>query len=156
MALEASNWGVSLTFADRDKNTSTMKVYFQSGLAFAALEGAAAGLVAAAGALSDSPIVGYTISREFEETADVQPPEISDVERKGYFAFRLADKRLTSMSVPSIKNTLVLDNTNVINTADALVAAFVAAVSAGGTDSSGQDVIRLETAEKRHRGSRKG
>lgn len=156
MALEANNWGLSMTFQDRDKNKSTTGIFFQSALAYLDVEAAAAAAVAAFGALSDAPIVEYSISRNYVETGAINPPETSEVQKKGYFSFSLADRRKTSFEIPSIKPSVVVDNTNVINTADALVVALVTAVTAGGTDVSGQDIIRLEKAVKVHRQSSKG
>lgn len=156
MPFQAAAWSIDLTFVDRDRNTSTMTAYVDDATLFADAEVIANGLVAAVGALSDSPIVGYSVSRRYREDGTIDPPEISDVERKGYFAFRLADGRLTSFSVPSVKNTLVVDGSNIINRSDPLVVAFAAAIQTGGTDRVGVSIDTLEKAEKRHRGSAKG
>ncbi len=156
MAFEAQAWAVNLQFRDRDNNTARTSVYYDAGLPFVDIETAAAALVAAAGALSDAPIVSYAVMRSFEDTAAPQAPEIADVERKGVFQFQLADTRSTSMSIPSLKNTLVVDGTNVINRSDPLVVALVSAIEAAGTDSIGTDIIRLTKAEKRHIKSAKG
>lgn len=156
MAFVSEAWDITVVFRDRDRNTSVTGAFYANNLPFVDVEAAASAFVAAIGALSDAPIVQYRITRAYRDDAAPQPPETSDVERKGYFFFRLADSRGTSISVPSIKNTLVVDNTNVINTSDPLVAAFVAAVQTSGTDAIGTDIVVLEKAEKRHRGSRKG
>lgn len=156
MALVPQSWAIDLTFTDRDNNTSTMTAYVADATAFADVETIASGLVAAAGALSDAPITAYSVGRRYRDDAAPIAPEIADVERKGYFSFRLADGRLTSFSVPAIKNTLVVDGTNVLNRADALIVAFVAAIQTGGTDRVGVSIDTLQKAEKRHRGSTKG
>lgn len=156
MPFQADNWGVSVRVMDRDNNFSTTEIYFQGALAFVDVESAATGAVVALAALTDGVVVGYSIGRSYRETTPAVPAETSDVERKGHFAFNLADGRLKAMNIPSFRNDKVIDFTNQINRADTQVAAFVLAVAAAGTDATGEDIIDLKTAEKRHRGSSRG
>lgn len=158
VAFIESTWGVSATFKDRDGNVSSVQTYYPGGNIFADVEAAALVFANSAASLSDCVVTQYSASKVWlnDQAAVTIPPEIADVERKGFFSFQLSDTRQTSLSIPGIKNTLVIDGTNQINRADVAVAAFIAALEAGTTDSIGTDVVRVLKAEKRHRGSRKG
>jgi glycine cleavage system pyridoxal-binding protein P len=84
------------------------------------------------------------------------------VERKGVFSFRAADGSSIIVSVPSLLNTKVIDETNVINKADAAVTSFINAMLDTSltliTPSShlGSNIVMVDKAVKTHRGSRRG
>lgn len=156
MAFEKRPWSITYTFRDRDDNAGSATVFVDTTLDYVALETKAAALAASIGALSDAPITQYTISALYVDPAAPTPPETSDVERKGRFVFDLDDTRVTSVSVPSFKNTLVIDDSNLINVSDPLVATFVTAVIADGADRIGVDISALKSATKRHIKSSKG
>lgn len=152
------------TFEDRDKNTSRLTLYVP-GLALvedvaAWATGAGATLLQA---LSNALITDISINQNFKQDTYVQPVEASDVERKGTFTF--GDGIGTStFNIPSFINEKVVDNTQIINTADTAVAAFIAAmIDAGLFDAyglanyRGEQLIELVNAPKKtHRGSSKG
>lgn len=150
MAFENRPWSITYTFMDRDKNVGSATVYVDTTLDFAALETKASALALSMGALSDAPIVQYSITRLVVDPAAPVAPEGSDVERKGRFVFKLADTRQTSVSVPSLKNTLVIDGSNLIDQSNILVSTFVTAVVADGADRVGVDIDALISATKRH------
>lgn len=156
-------WQLGLTFQDRDKNTSQMQLLLPDAIviadAVAAIDGTFGALV---GALSDAVLVGYSFSRGGFDYAAVQAAETSDVERKGSFSFRADNGQVLRVTVPSIKNTLVVDGTNKINEADASVAAFIDYILNGivgvlaPTTNAGGNPTQVINAVKTHRGSSKG
>lgn len=156
-------WNLGLTFQDRDKNTSQMQLLLPDGIVIAdvvaAIDGTFGALV---GALSDAVLIGYSFSRGGFDYAAAQAPETSDVERKGSFSFRADNGQILRVTVPSIKNTLVVDGTNKINEADAAVAAFIDYVLNGvvgvlaPTTNAGGNPTQIVKAEKTHRGSSRG
>lgn len=156
MAFESRPWKLTFSTIDRDRNPGSVEMFVDTTLDFVAVETKASAMVALVGALMDAAITNYTITRAVVDDAAPQPPETSDSERKGVFRFELADGRFTSMSVPSFRNDKVIDGTNVINTADVAVAAFVAAVIADGGDRVGVDIDNLVSAKKTHRKNSKG
>lgn len=156
MALVFGAWSIDFRYRDADNNTSTFTIYANEAATFADVETFAGAMRAAVEPLTDAVLTGYSITRNVIEDAPAAAPETSDVERKGYFLARLGDTRSTSVSIPSIDNALVVNGTNVIDLSNVAVAAFVAAWEATGVDRVGVDLVRVEKAEKRHRGSTKG
>jgi hypothetical protein len=155
---------ITVTMEDRDKNTSTVQFHCD-------IQNTIAEIVTAIDdffviwlqGLSNAIVKSWTISTTAEEDQDVLAPEESDVQRKGVFSFTAANGASYVVSVPSIKNTLVVDRTNVINTADPFVSSFTSGVLSSGPLALvrprtylGSDIRRLEKAVKHHRGSRRG
>lgn len=150
MAFVPKAWSVNVTVKDNDKNISTVTAYQGGGLPFGDVETFAAAFAADVAALSDGVVMGYTINRVIVQDAPADPGEVSDVERKGVFTFVLANTRKTRVSIPSYKNSLVIDGSNLLTQADAAVSAFLIRMEASGTDSIGTDIIRRDTGFKRH------
>lgn len=158
---------VTYTFRDRDNNNSRTSVQLPSALTDADAETAALAVGAALQGASDAVLVAVSMSYDYLDTVALatQAPETADVERKGVFVFRADNPNIKSrIEVPSIKNTLVVDGSNVLNIADPLVIAVRDAVinSALGPGNSpvsvgGIDLTALAgTPHKTHRGSSKG
>jgi hypothetical protein len=119
--------GVSVTFEDRDKNSSSVAFFAPAAVVAADITTfATTTLPTTLGALSDASIRRLTVTRTFENDAFVVPPESCDIERKGMFVWRAADRSTSKNEIPSIKNTLVIDGSNLLNIADPLVSAFIA------------------------------
>lgn len=165
MALvQQPTYSVTLSLVDRDRNTSTMSVNIPTSSLIGAVEAWVSGtLIPAVQGISNAVVKQWSISTSAVDDAAVAlAPEESDVERKGVFSFRAADGSSYVVSVPSLKNTVVIDETNVINKADAAVTAFTDAIldtsSTLITPSSylGSNVVMLNKAVKMHRGSRRG
>jgi hypothetical protein len=118
-------------------------------------------MAAKVAAISDATLKSISVSWGAVEFNPAQPVEAADVERKGVFTFRDTNGHTTITSVPSIKNTVVFDGTNVIDAANVDVAAFVLAMT-GTTLASppitlyGGDLVNLARARKNHRKSTKG
>lgn len=165
MALVASAFRyLTLTFQDRDNNKGSVEFRVDATVDIADLYAAIpATIVPAVAALSDAVLVGWTIAQRATETAPATAAEASDVERKGVFSFADADGRPVIVSVPSVLNTLVVDGTNVLNTAATAVADFIDLMTDGAVlgalqpiSTAGEDVTRFVKAVKTHRKSSKG
>jgi len=165
MALvERSYQLLTIQMRDRDLNTSSVEMRFS---ALADLTDFLAAIptvvVAALAGISDAVVVGWTLTRQAVDAAPALAAETSDVERKGVFSLLTDNGHTVTVSVPSIKNTLVIDRTNQINLADALVIAFTniltgvtlldTAFMVSNRDEAVETVIK---GEKTHRGSSKG
>lgn len=165
MALvQQPTYNVTLALVDRDRNKSTMSVHIPTSSLIGAVEGWVSGtLIPAVQGISNAVVSGWSISTAAVDDAAVAlAPEESDVERKGVFSFRASDGSSCLISVPSLLNTKVIDETNVINKTDAAVTAFIDAIlDTSGTlitPSSylGSNIVMVDKAVKTHRGSRRG
>lgn len=168
MALASTpNWEVSVTVADRDKNLRTFGFNLPSALTFAAATAAAEAIITAAATLINGVVVRYGMLGGKYETSypGTLPPEESDTERKGVFVFNTTVfGQHVKVELPSIDNAYVVDGSNIIDQADADVAAFVAAMidtglGAGNSpvSATGADITGLFGAPKKmHRKSGKG
>jgi hypothetical protein len=160
-------WGVTVRFQDRDRNLSSTGFYLPSALAFEDAQTAALAIATAMAALSDGIIVSVGLSASLYDAvaATALAPETADVERKGVFQFVGANRGIrTKVEIPSIKNSLVVDGSNVLLVSDPAVTGFIATfldtglgagnspVSAAGSDFTASD----GTPHKIHRGSGKG
>lgn len=153
--------GLTLTLMDRDKNVSTLGFYVVNGGLLAVIEAAiTATLIPAVQAITDAVVIAWTLTTGARDYAPTLPAESSDVERKGVFSFRAANGASYVVAVPSIKNTMVIDETNVIDKLDASIAAFIDAVLDGSilgiahpVTYLGSDIVSLTKAVKKHRGS---
>ena len=167
MALtQSATYNVTITFVDRDKNKSNMTLHVPVGdtTVTALASDIESGLIPALQGISDASVQGWSIALNAIDRAPLGlPPEVSDVERKGVFSFRATDGSTYTCQVPSIRNTLVIDETNIVNASDTFVAAFIAAVTDPavlqlGKPSTylGADLVTFEKARKHHRGSTRG
>lgn len=162
-----ATYSVVISMVDRDNNKSTLGVSYPSGNTIANITSEVTGsLIPAIEGISDAVVSGFSIATGASETDPAVlagAPETSDVERKGSFVFRAANGATMALEVPSVRNTLVVDGTNVLDKNDADVAAFIAAFLTAGVDGLapssylGSALVALEGAPKKiHRKSRKG
>ena len=157
-------WGLNFTVKDRDSNTSTLGFFVDSVNTVLEMETAVADFyLPDLQALTDGSIVSWGLTSVWEDAAAALAPETSDVERKGVFSFRAANRAAFTMSVPSIKNSLVIDRTNLINPVDTAVSKFISDMLSSGLLALvrprtylGSDIASFEKAEKHHRGSTRG
>lgn len=153
---------VSMNFRDRDQNNSAFQYNVPNTLTFAEIEVGALAISAAASVLSDATFTGYSVSYTAGETTPALAIEGSDVERKGSFSFNDVGNRVSSLQLPSIKNSLVIDRTQEINQSDLGVIAFIDAfitgvlLTARPTSATGVDFVRCSRAKKVHVKSSKG
>ena len=156
---------LTLSFIDRDKNRGSTEFFVDTANTvveiIAALD---VTIIPAVQALSDAVITGWSINSAAVDLAPATPAETSDVERKGIFPFQAANGASYTLQIPSIKNTLVIDGTNVIDLANAAVTTFVDMVVSDAIlalvrprSYLGSDIGRLySTPTKKHRKSSKG
>jgi hypothetical protein len=165
MALtQQPTYSVTLTLVDRDRNVSTMSVHIPTSSLIGAVESWVTGtLIPAVQGITNAVVQSLSISTSaVDDTAVALASEAADVERKGVFSFRAADGSMSIIAVPSINNTVVIDETNIIDKSNAAVIAFRDAI----LNTSGllitastylaSDLIMLEKAVKHHRGSSRG
>jgi len=162
--IQEPTYSVTLSLVDRDRNVSTMSVHIPTTSLIGAVETWVTGtLIPAVQGITNAVVKAWSISTvAVDDAAVALAAEASDVERKGVFSFRASDGSTSIISVPSILNTVVIDETNIINKADALVIAFRDAI----LNTSGllitastylaSDLIMLDKAVKHHRGSSRG
>jgi hypothetical protein len=152
---------LTLSCMDRDRNTATVSFNIANGGLLAVIELAITGtIIPAVQALMDCTVVGWSLTTGGHDFAAALPAESSDVERKGVFSFRAANGASYVLAVPSIKNTLVIDRTNQIDMSANAVQTFVATVLDGSilgiahpVTYLNSDLVSLEKAVKKHRGS---
>ncbi len=165
MALvQQPTYNVTVNLVDRDRNIGGLSVHIPTSSLIGAVETWVTGtLIPAIQGISNAVVKSWSISTSAVDDAAVAlAVEAADVERKGVFSFRAADGSTSTVSIPSILNTVVIDETNIINKADAAVIAFRDAVlNTGGlliTASTylASDLVMLDKAVKTHRGSSRG
>lgn len=156
-------YNVTITLQDRDWNKSSMSLHLPVGAALATVETFITGtLIPAIQGITNAVVLSWSVTRHAIDNAVVaDAEEASDVERKGVFSFRAADGSAYVVSVPSLINDVVIDRTNLIDIGDALVVAFLDAMTAGITGALpstylASDLVRIDHARKMHRGSRRG
>lgn len=121
---------INYTYTDRDDNTATLTLYAPNDVITEDVETWAIGpgLTLAQG-ISNATITGLSITQNYEENAPAIAVEASDVERKALFSFKVDGGGTSSFRIPSVRNELVVDGTNVLNQADASVSGFIAAMT---------------------------
>ena len=156
---------ISVTLEDRDGNQSPIQFHAPSAAVIEDVETFATGTLATnLLALSNATIRRISVHHTFENDAFAQPPEESDVERKGVFVWTAEDRTTSKSEIPSFKNTLVIDGTDTINTTNAAVIAFMDMMEDSGLfdvygmgNYRGVKIVGIKSApEKHHRASKKG
>lgn len=129
------------------------------------------GLAKAAASSVDNMIDGVIV--DFYATIHFDPtiftglkttPLESDVENKGFFGFESAQGFASSVTIPTIKDSVVDDDTNLIDTSDSAVQSFVTAMTSNfvdnalnivPTNSRDEALTKLNAAYQQFRRSRK-
>lgn len=166
MALVAANRPVtvSVTIEDRDGNRRPASITFPGTLTIADILANLAATEAVIAGITNGNIVGGSVNIPLlQDTPPALAPEASDVERKGTFVFRTAAGTYAKYEVPSVDPAIVVDNSNVIDPANAAVAAYVAfmqngypGAANGPVTGAGTQLESLFSAKKTHRASSKG
>lgn len=153
------------TIRDRDNNLATLTLYAP---ALAVTEDVVTWATTTGwdliNGMTNGQLVRVTVQQGYYDNAPVQPPEESDVERKGLFSFNVEGGGVSSFRIPSFDNALVIDGTNTINTTAPAVSNFTAAmVDAGLFDLygmgnfRGSKLISVNNAPRKvHKGSNIG
>lgn len=167
MALSAGpTLSVTIILKDRDNNIGSVSLYYPSTNTLAnTIAEVEEDIIPAIQGLSDAVVQNYTISYNAYDldVSAADAPETADVERKGVFVFNNGAFSTTKYEVPSVKNSLVVDGSNVLNVADPLVQAFIDAITVAGLDGlkpsgiGNSAILGLKgTPHKIHRRSSKG
>lgn len=118
---------VTYQFRDLDGNPGSLTLYAPNAVIQADLDLWAQGDgYTTVLALTNASIVGYSTSSSFLQDAPQAAAEASDVERKGKFPMRVQGGGVSTFSVPSIKNELVVNGSNILNPAAPEVIAMLA------------------------------
>lgn len=153
---------ITFTIQDRDLNTSNLTTYALTANTIAELTADVdLRYIPAIQGMSNGVITRVTYSTTYEEDSNVLAPEESDVQRKGLFSYKAANGATYSIHIPSLRNTLVVDRTNVIDVSAGAGQTFNNLILDGGFVTRpvtylGSDIRALLKAEKRHRGSTSG
>jgi hypothetical protein len=127
--VKAGTQVMTVTIEDRDQNTASASFYVPSAVVTADVdEFATTTLPTKLGALSDGYIRRITVTQTYENDTYTQPVEACDIERKGSFVWKAEDRSVSKNEIPSFKNTLVVDGTNIVDVANAAVSDFIAMV----------------------------
>ena len=152
-------------FRDLDGNTSTLTLYAPDTVLGEDIQTWAEGTgYAAILAMTNASITGYSIITQVKQDAPQLAVEASDVERKGTFTYPVQGGGSSTFNVPSVKNELVVDGTQVLDPDNAAVIAFHAMMEDTGLfDLVGLGNFRgdkllphIAAAKKTHRTSSKG
>jgi hypothetical protein len=180
MAYVYGTSAITINFIDDDGAKSGVKISLPpvtEGLGTEAMGGVYAlaieELVGLVAPLSDSAFTGATLTVSLYDDTFPEPDAGSDVEDKGVFICRTADNSSSSMAVPGILESLLIDTgatagvevdlaeTDVANFVTALIDGFDVSTVASGTvtvepcDSRGFDLSALVEAYKQNRRSQK-
>lgn len=129
MALQRDGrWNVSMTFQDNNDKTATMSFYVSDVLVYpVGIENFLNAVREQVVLLTDSALIGATVSRNYTEDAPLDPiPATSEVERKLRFPFTTAIRgHGTLVEIPSPAFVTEQDGTDVPLLSNPAIAAFI-------------------------------
>lgn len=144
---------VYVVLEDSTGRKSTLRVHTQASNGVDEFRGLARALAQTADNISDCRIVEYGANIPF-------PPSVfsdltlkntaneSDVENKAYFSFEDEDGIETSITVPGLRDNLVDDETNLLDTSAGAVSAFITAMTSNFADNA-LNIVPVNSREKR-------
>lgn len=117
---------INITLQDRNNNKSTLTFYTPTAVVTEDVTTFITGtLIPNINAISNATVVGWSVSQGAYDDVGDNIDLASDVERKMSVSFATEDRSTMSLEVPSLKQSLVVKDTNVVNSADAGVTAFL-------------------------------
>lgn len=159
---------VVVTFRDRKGKTATTEVKIPTGLTLDNMIEFAQDLVVLIDPITNGQIISVSIGIRVDTSAlglTSAPGSTADVEEKGVFQFGTALGTYTSVNIPCISDSDVVDGSDELDTSDVEIAAFIAAMTGGitltdlsvvqPTDSREEDITNLVFARERFRSSGK-
>lgn len=156
---------LTISFVDRDGNKGSTEFFVDTvNTILEVITAIETNLIPAVQALSDAVVTGWSLTSSASDREPATPAETSDIERKGVFSF-LADNGATyTLQIPSIKNSLVVDGSNIIDRSQAAVTTFINMVLstsilalARPRTYLGSDIKSLQnTPNKKHRRNTRG
>lgn len=142
-------YDIDFVFRDNNSKTSTVGAYVNASILYTDVLTGVQEIATRLQNASDAALVRYSISQSFRNTTPPVPPKTSEVERKLRIPLHTAEmENATAIEVPSPKFELEIDGTDVVDPANAIVVALLAALrNEGGildtaqlTDNRGEDV----------------
>lgn len=159
---------IIFTVRDNKGKTSTTEVKIPTGITLSNMIEFAQDLAGLFDAITNGQIVNVGIGISVDISGlglTAAPGSTADVEEKGQFQFQTDGGYYTTVNVPAISDTDVVDGSDVLDQGDADIAAFIAAMTAGltltdtsvvqPTDSREDDITTLVFARERFRASGK-
>jgi len=148
---------IEFSFRDNDGARSTTEILLPGSVSAAAAITFATALRPLLSALSDAVLVGMNLIIGYQESSIPSIPS-SDVENKGVLLFNAANGIKSSISIPSILESVLQSNNRDIDQSNSDVDAFITAMTAGlsGTqpvNASGADLVSTKDAYKQNRRS---
>jgi len=153
---------VIFTIQDNKGKTSTTEVKIPTGISVGNMIEFAQDLAVLFDAITNGEIIGVSIGVGVDLSSlglTASAGSTADVEEKGKFQFSTAGGFHTTVNVPCISDSDVVSGSDVLDTADADIAAFIAAMTDGLTltdtstvqpcDSREDDITALDFAEER-------
>lgn len=159
---------IIFTIRDNKGKTSTTEVKIPTGIDIDNMIEFAQDLAGLLDAITNGQIISVGIGISVDLSAlglTAAAGSTADVEEKGQFQFQTVGGYYTTVNVPAISDTDVVDGSDVLDQTDADIAAFIAAMTAGltltdastvqPTDSREDDITTLVYARERFRASGK-
>ena len=148
---------IEITFRDNDGARASTEVTLPGATTPANAVSFATALIALIAPLSDAVVTGYNIIIGYTENAIPTIPS-SDVENKGVFLFNAANGIKSSISIPSIVESVLQANNRDIDQSALDVADFVLAMTGGlsgvsPANAGGSDLVSVRDAYKQNRRS---
>lgn len=127
MALvEAPVKTINLTLQDRNNNKGTLTMYTPAVVVSEDVTTFITDtLIPNVEALSNATVIGWSIVQSARDDVTDNTDLASDVERKLSISFATSDQSTMNLEVPSVRQSLVIKDTNVIDTGNAAVLAFI-------------------------------
>jgi len=156
-------WSITYVIRDEKGKQSTMTVNVPSSLSARQASAFAVQFAALIDAVIKGQIVSIGLSLSINLSGDYAgdaAEALGDVEEKGYFQFLTENGFRTAVNIPTFDETLVLANSNQIDTTNADVVALLQAMTVGLTvlpadpeeivvepcDTRGENISQLQTA----------
>lgn len=159
---------VIVTFKDRKGKTATTEVKIPTGLSLADMVEFAQQMAVLIDAITTGQIISVGIGIRIDTSGlglTAAAGTTADVEEKGKFQFLTDGGFYTTVNIPCWSDINTVDFSDVIDTADTDVAAFIAAMISGltmtstnvvaPTDAREDDIVGISFARERFRGSGK-
>ena len=164
----ALGYGLIFSIVDEKGATSTTEIRLPVTTAWADVLGMAAALPPLIDALISGAITRVGIVFDFTLTGGVKLAALagSDVEEGARFQFRTENNFFTHLRIPTFLESLIVAGTREVDLTDSDVAAFVTAMEDGidlagaapivePSDSRGEDIVALVSAQEQFLSSRK-
>jgi len=159
---------IIFTFRDRKGKTATTEFKIPTGITLANMVEFAQDMASLIDPITNCQIINVSIGVRVDTSAlglTGAAGATADVEEKGVFQFTTALNTYTTVNIPGISDTDVVDGSDELDTSDAEIAAFIAGMTGGltltdtstvqPTDAREEDITAIVFARERFRSSGK-